>query len=389
MEKENSSGAGQSKTVQTLQPYPRIAAEIPGKNLTEERISAPITNYDLCFAWNWELDADFAMFLDQACRTQGLSLLKITPENIVELSKTFLKRQMAFQVFLDRASDTDLRFMPIVQWAREYASYRINPYEKAIRTWDKTTMHLILIDAGLYAPYTIILPPYKEQSTLPPIDLSPLGKCFIIKPSHGGGGDGVLMEVTLWSQVLAARQEHPADKYLLQFHIVPTQLGTRAAWFRVLYCAGKVYPCWWDIQTHVYTPVTADEEAHYALRPLHDITATIARLCELDLFSTEISLTPEGRFVVVDYVNDQIDLRLQSKTPDGVPDEIVQNIAESLAGLVATYRLPSQNGTISVRSAPVEERTFVLRQAQNEQGKTSPHLAGASPTETSQGQHRG
>ena len=45
------------------------------------------------------------------------------------------------------------------------------------------------------------------------------------------------------------------------------------------------------------------------------------RICKLDWFSTEIALTLE-EFVVVDYVNDGIDTRVQSKAVDGVPDEV-------------------------------------------------------------------
>jgi hypothetical protein len=45
-------------------------------------------------------------------------------------------------------------------------------------------------------------------------------------------------------------------------------------------------------------------------------------------------LTASGHFVVVDYVNNPIDLRLQSATPDGVPDETVRDIAGRLAELV-------------------------------------------------------
>ncbi len=50
----------------------------------------------------------------------------------------------------------------------------------------------------------------------------------------------------------------------------------------------------------------------------------------MDLFSSEIALVPDGRFIVVDYVNDPLDLRLQSQTPEGVPDAIVRAIAERL-----------------------------------------------------------
>lgn len=302
---------------------------------------APVTNYDVGLAWNWEFDADFALLFEQTCQAQGVSLLKITAENIVAVAHAFLKRQLALQVFVDRASDTDLRFLPIAQWAREYARYRINPHEKALRTWDKTTMHLALVAAGLRVPYTIILPSYNAQPQLPAIDLSPLGARFIIKPSHGGGGDGVLMEVTALAQVLAARQDYPADKYLLQFHVAPVQLGTRPAWFRVIWCAGQIYPCWWDMQTHLYARITAEEEQIYALSALRAMTAKIAHLCELDLFSTEIALIADGQFVVVDYVNDQIDLRLQSKTPDGVPDELVQTIVAGLVKLIGSHRQPA------------------------------------------------
>jgi hypothetical protein len=58
------------------------------------------------------------------------------------------------------------------------------------------------------------------------------------------------------------------------------------------------------------------------------------------LFSTEITLTPDGRFVIVDYVNDPIDLRLQSKAFDGVPNDIVRDITERLAEFVLTHCPP-------------------------------------------------
>lgn len=41
-------------------------------------------------------------------------------------------------------------------------------------------------------------------------------------------------------------------------------------------------------------------------------------------------LTTKNKFVVVDYVNDQCDMRLQSLHQDGVPDEIVHKIINNL-----------------------------------------------------------
>jgi hypothetical protein len=293
-----------------------------------------LTDYDLCLAWNWEYDADFVALLDGACRSGGLSLLQVTPANLADLLPSLADRQIACRVFFDRATDSDARFMPFVRWASDHAVYRINPHERARHTCDKTAMHLALIGDGLHTPHTIILPSYEQQPVLPPIDLSSLGESFTIKPAHGGGGEGVVVKATTLRQALAARQEYPTDRYLLQAHIASAQLDSRPAWFRVIYCAGQVYPCWWDTHTHVYTPVTSAQESHYGLGPLRDITVALARLCGLDLFSTEISLTPAGRFVIVDYVNDPLDLRLQSKALDGVPDAIVNDIAQRLARLV-------------------------------------------------------
>jgi hypothetical protein len=157
-----------------------------------------------------------------------------------------------------------------------------------------------------------------------------VGERFIIKPAHGSGGEGVKKEAFSITQVLIARKDYPADSYLLQANIKPVQLGLRKAWFRVLYCYGEVYPCWWNQQTHIYIPVTSEEEHLFGLQPLKRICSKIAAICNLELFSTEIALTADACFVVVDYVNDQIDLRLQSKAIDGVPDTILRSMAEHL-----------------------------------------------------------
>jgi hypothetical protein len=199
-------------------------------------------------------------------------------------------------------------------------------------------MHLEFITAGIHTPHAIILPPYSRQPEVSPLDLSPLGERFIVKPAHGGGGEGVVFEVSSLAQVLVARQAHPQDYYLLQAHITPVHLAGRPAWFRVLFCGGKIYPFWWDMTTHNYFPVGKEEERRFGLEPVASTTQTIAQICGLDLFSTEIALNASGLFVVVDYVNNPIDLRIQSAAQDGVPDEVVHDIAAGLAELVLAQR---------------------------------------------------
>ena len=290
--------------------------------------------YDFCVAWNWVYDADFIRVLEQSCRSRGLSLLQITPDNLPQMLNSLVARELSCRIFFDRASDEDPQFLPLVQWVREDSIRSINEYELAERTWDKAEMHSSLISVGLDVPPTIILPPFIEQPELPAMDLLPLGDQFTIKPAHGSGGIGVMTSITSWEQILSVRQEHATDHYLIQAHVNTQQLELRPGWFRVIYCVDHVFPCWWDPSSHIYAPVTDEELARHHLEPLRDITHALANLCQLDIFSSEIAFTSDGTFVVVDYVNDQIDLRLQSNAAEGVPDGIVHQIANLLADQV-------------------------------------------------------
>jgi hypothetical protein len=302
-------------------------------NSFKTAIILPMPAYQLCLAWNWDHDADFARLLAAACETRGQTLLQVTPGDLDPILAALVTGETRFHALLDRASDSDDRFQPIVDHARAHNMLRINPQEQSRWAWDKATMHLEFISRGLPTPYTIILPPFNEQPDPRPPDLVPLGGRFAIKPARGGGGEGVVLEASGWDQVHAARQQFPTEKYLLQAQVTPRTIDSCPAWFRVLYCNGAVYPCWWDQTTHIYTRVSADEKFHLGLRTLYELPQRIASICRLHLFSTEIALTESGQFLVVDYVNDPVDLRLHSKAADGVPDIIVENIAGRLARL--------------------------------------------------------
>jgi hypothetical protein len=297
-----------------------------------------MSRYDLCLAWNWEYDTDFVHLIEAACSVRGVSLLQVTPQSLEQVLVELQNGEIAYRILYDRASESDPRFQPLVDWAIRHRSICMNPQKKAIWSGDKATMHLEFISRGLHTPYTIILSPYSKNSNPHPSDLELLGESFAIKPACEGGGDGVILEATSWEQVLAARQQYPNEKYLLQAHVTTCNLDGRPAWFRVLFCDGAVYPCWWDQHTHVYTRVTAEEKARLGLRSLREYAARIAQICGLHLFSTEIALTEDGRFLVVDYVNDPVDLRLQSKAVDGVPDVFVESIAARLVRLVEAHR---------------------------------------------------
>lgn len=288
-------------------------------------------HHDLCLPWYWEYDIDFVRFVENACHEQGLTVWQITPDNLLESITALYQGEQSFDTLLDRSQGDD-RFLPINNWARKYNKKRINPPELSKWSEDKTTMHLELISAGIHTPYTLLLSSFLDQPALAELDLTPLGQQFVIKPANGGGSAGVILGASSMDQIRRARLEFPEQKYLVQATITPRVIQGRPAWFRVFYSNGEVYPCWWHPLTHVFANVTQADEHKYELAPLHDITQCIADICKLDWFTTEIALTHE-QFVVVDYVNDQIDTRIQSKAVDGAPDEVIRNVAEQLVKL--------------------------------------------------------
>jgi hypothetical protein len=296
-------------------------------------------HYDLCLAWNWEYDADFVHLIEAVCAAHGLSLLQTTPANLDEVLAGLNSAEISFGVFFDRASESDSRFQPLVERALQQDVFCINPQQYAVWSADKATMHLEFISRGLHTPHTLILHPHSQEAFVSPPELGLLGSSFAIKPACEGGGDGVILEATSWEQVLGARQQYPGEKYLLQAHVNARMLEGRPAWFRIIFCDGAVYPCWWDQRTHVYGRVTAEEKSRLGLQELRRIPARIAQICGLHLFSTEIALTEGGDFLVVDYVNDPVDLRLQSKAVDGVPDAYVESIAARLVRLAEKHSI--------------------------------------------------
>ena len=295
--------------------------------------------YDLALAWNWEFDCDFIHGIESECRYRGITTYRIDTEHLAATLENIQQGEIHFQTFFDRASDADAAFLPLVRWMDEHALYYINPYHRVVHAVDKATMHLEFISHGLHVPNTVILSPFNEQKklSLSTSDIEKLGKRFVIKPANTtGGGTGVVLNARTIDDILYSRQEHKNDKYLVQEMILPDDLDGKRAWFRVYYAFGEIIPCWWDDRTHMYSELSPAHERRYGLKGLRDVMHTIQSICRLDFFSSEIAYTAEKRFIVVDYVNEVCDMRLQSKYENGAPDVIVHRIEQLLAREVGT-----------------------------------------------------
>lgn len=290
--------------------------------------------YHLAVAWDWEFDREFVTVLEREVHAHRLLFYSISHHNAHETTRKIQKGELAFGAFLDRADDTTEHFGPLSRTLRKTGTLLINPPEQMHVAADKATMHLEFLTKGIEVPFTIIISPYnkKREVELTLSDLAELGRPFIIKPANTtGGGIGVIIGAESLKDVIDSRQHHKNDKYLLQKRIRPAPLAGRKGWFRVFFVFGVILPCWWDDETHVYGTISHREIQHHELHPLMSITKKIREVCALDFFSTEIAVTEGGKFVVVDYVNEICDMRLQSRHRDGVPDHIVEEICRRLA----------------------------------------------------------
>ncbi|GAB4366325.1 MAG: hypothetical protein Kow0042_06160 [Calditrichia bacterium] len=293
--------------------------------------------FHFAIASDWEYDRDFIDIVEEKARHLNLSTYVIWPYNLEETIRLIEEKKLSFGFLFDRASDTSPEFQALQKRLRKQNVKLLDSWEQLRWTSDKATMHLEFLNRGLHTPYTIILPPFDshEKILLSLEDLSHLGRPFIIKPANTtGGGIGVVDGAETLQDVLNARQEFQQDKYLLQEKVIPLEKDDRRFWFRGFYSCGVAQCAWWNDLTHLYTRLSLEEIGKYHLQALFEIVRTIAEISRLNFFSTEIALNQSGQFVIVDYVNEVCDMRLQSRHFDGVPDSIVHTIAESIVGYV-------------------------------------------------------
>ncbi len=300
--------------------------------------------FDFAISYEWEYDIDFVNEVENILQANGLSTFRISYYNISEVTDDLRKRRLSFRSYLDRASDVDEEFYELGEILQKRKCRIFNPYDRVQHSTDKASMHLEFITGGLQVPHSIIIPPHKKNETIKlSIDeLAVLGRPFIIKPCNTtGGGIGVVTGAETLKEVLDERKNLDEDKYILQEKVIPKYFNERRAWFRCFWAFGKSFCCWWDDETHLYKILTREEIENYKLNKLFRITSRISKITKLDFFSSEIAITEDERFVVIDYVNDQCDMRFQSKHYDGVPDEVIYQIIHQLARAVKKMKKKS------------------------------------------------
>jgi hypothetical protein len=291
-------------------------------------------DFDVCLATDWEHDRDFLSLLDGSLRSGGLSTYIVWPHNLEKVLQALRVGSLGFRFILDRASATSPEFMELYRIVSRTGARFLDDPNTILWASDKATMHLEFISGGIRVPYTLIVAPFNTAKEIPlsQDQLSRLGSPFFVKPANTtGGGIGVFEHGTSLQDILVVRQQHKGDKYLVQEKIHPLEKEGLRFWFRAFHVCGSLFATWWHDRSHVYEPLLPEQVERYALQPLFGMVRDIAGICHLNFFSTEIVLDRSGQWLAVDYVNDTCDLRLKSRHADGVPDEVVRQIAERIA----------------------------------------------------------
>lgn len=300
--------------------------------------------YDLCLAFTEEF---FSLLIQEACAQARLSFFLIEPHWAQEFLQKLREGEVGVRVLIDMFSDAhapDDFWYALAREAKASGGHVINDPDIVSQAAHKARFHHGLVERGVPVPPTVIVGRDQLGSfRLTEESRSLLGDPFVVKPGWGGGSQGVILDAHSEEDLHRSAREAPnSDSFLLQRRVDPRLLDGHKAWFRVFHVVGTVIPCWWEPPYNTYRVVSPLERQTYGLAPLVSLSQEIAALSRMEFFSTEIALTQEGKFVAVDYANDQCDMHPQSYYRAGVPDEVVRRIASLLVqkAVALTDKMP-------------------------------------------------
>ncbi|MFH1305462.1 MAG: hypothetical protein ABIH74_03580, partial [Candidatus Omnitrophota bacterium] len=195
---------------------------------------------------------------------------------------------------------------------------------------DKSVTHFDLIHAGISVPFTVIMRSGEPAREFTDEEKEKLGHSIVVKPALGYGQRGVKITShdAMYQSIAEARKVNMGDTVLVQEFIEPKEINGNPAWFRIFNTFGEITPCWWNPNAHTYRKLTPREVYEHKLLPMIQIAAEIGWITRIDWFSSEIAINKKNNeFLTIDYMNDQCWVNPQSKSADGIPDDVIVHIA--------------------------------------------------------------
>ena len=324
--------------------------------------------YDVALADSEEF---FSHRVRELCGANNLTFFLVDPVWLEPFIKKLEQGEISVGVLLDFGSDPydpHNRYYRLAKGVKASGGHVIDDPDRSPLTTHKGKFHSVLLQNGVSVPETVLVPRAEIASFRLTDDVKRrVGMPFVVKPAWGYGGLGVNTRATGEADLERAAAAIPdSDSIMLQERIVPKDLHGRPAWFRVFHVCGEIIPCWWRPGSGDYRMVSPLERHRYGLAALDQIVHKIAQLSKMEFFSTEIALTEEGKFIAVDYLNDECDMHAKSYWPDGVPDELARRVAHLMV----------QKAISIVRKHPFENELIERDRASQENAQAGQPASG-------------
>ncbi len=323
----------------------------------------------------------FSQWVREACAVRGLTC-EVLHEGVVKDAWSAVRSdRLRIGTLLDLTAlwwhDED-PYVQLCYAVKDAGGRVIDDPDAAMMADHKAVAHHRLERAGIPVPPTVVLRRWEPDRELTPAERSVVGERVVIKPARGWGWKGVVLgSKGDLASVARARDFDRTDDFLVQRQVTWATLQgddgvVRPGWWRVYYVFGEIIPCWWGPENGEYRQVSLRELWMHDLLPLARLATEIARLTHMDFFSTEICMAEErarrgspyqsqGRpFYVIDYVNDQCDLRCSSECEAAPPDAVVRHLAERFADVAWRQRnglAVGENRSIWLRRGPEADPT--------------------------------
>jgi hypothetical protein len=326
--------------------------------------------YDFGIIWCASKDEKFITWLKRECSWKSFDFLLINNENaqniINKLSEEKIKIDFLFDDEADYNNPKDL-FAKICYLVKDSGGYVLCDPDDAKASSNKAITHYDLAKSKVPVPHTQIVRNWQPDTfVLSKEDIKKLGIPFIIKPAHGFGQKGVIKDSNgSLESIRQARDYSRGDDFLLQKKITPIVIDNKKAWFRVYYFFGEIIPCWWDTDTGRYLHVSLREMYRYKLLPLARITSEIARITNMEFFTTEIAITKNKskiEYLAIDYVNDQPELCVRTHlNREGPVPEVVEHISKRVVDIAWRMKkeaFASINHMIWLKGSKLEDESI-------------------------------
>ena len=292
--------------------------------------------YDLAMTHLLDADEFFIHRIQGECAARGLGFFLIEPawanEFLLKLDRGQLKCRVLLNMHAEHHDCNEL-YHRLIRKAWAAGTWVIDPPELAAEMTDKAKGHALLAAKGLPLPDTRIWEPQQEAAEAFAAKLGDgLPAPWVVKPARGYGKKGVILDGKSAADLERAQGSWKDYAYLVQERLTPMKMaGGEPVYCRIYYCFNRLWLAWWNCENDRYREITGEEHAEWRLGEAEEIVRRVAEISGMEFFSSELMRSEPGRWVLIDYVNDQCHLLSQKADPlKGVPDRIVSALATRL-----------------------------------------------------------